>query len=77
MFTGCKWKKVDLETGKDIESGSISLEGKATRLIGPGINNAVISRLRKGEHIEYNVESLNLKMILTPYKSAMASRLKP
>lgn len=64
------WEHFDLTTDKQIKKGSQYLGGNTNRLQGPGVNNALINRLKKGESITLEFPELNLKAVFTPRGSA-------
>lgn len=70
VFDRCEWEQFDLATGKSIKKGTQSLTVSSSRLTGPGVNNSLISRLKKGETVELTFPELNLKSVFKPVKSA-------
>lgn len=70
MFDRVDWEHFDLTTGLSIKKGTQYLNVKTVKLQGPGVNGNLIARLKKGEEITLTFESLNLKAVFIPKKSA-------
>jgi hypothetical protein len=64
------WEHIALDTGLRIKGGTQYINAKTSRLQGPGVNNELISRLKKGEEVTLNFPALNLKAVFKPRKSA-------
>lgn len=70
MFDRVDWEHFNLETGLSIKKGTQYLKSNTSRLQGPGVNNELISRLKKGEEITIEFPALNLKAVFIPRKSS-------
>jgi len=72
MFDRVDWKHFNLETGELLKEGSqfIGKGANTSRLQGPGVNGALIARLKKGEEIEMEFPALNIKAVFKPKKSS-------
>lgn len=60
------WEFFDLETGVLLKEGTQSLNVPSNRLTGPGVNNDLIAKLRKGRTVELEFPSINLRVVYTP-----------
>ena len=68
VYDQVEWVHYELDTGKKKDGGHRFLNTKG--LAGPGVNNSLISRLKKGEYVEMEFPELNLRATFTPKASA-------
>jgi hypothetical protein len=70
IFDRVEWEHFNLDDGKSVSKGVRSLTTGTKYLSGPGVNNNLISRLKKGEYVEMEFPALNLRATFTPKESA-------
>ncbi len=66
MYSFVDWQHFNLKTGALLREGSQSLLVPSGRIVGPGVNNHLICRLKKGETVTLEMYKLNLKAVFTP-----------
>lgn len=68
VYSSVHWAQYELETGKLIQEGTQDLSVKANRIRGPGVNNALIYRLKKGETVSIDIPAMGMKAVFTPQR---------
>lgn len=69
-FDRVKFEQFRISSGEKYNEGTCSLTVNTRRLIGPGVNNALICRLKKGEKVEMEFPELDCRSVFTPMQSA-------
>lgn len=61
-----KWTLTDIKLGKVLQSSIAPLGNKTSKLVGPGVNNHLICRLKKGETVEFDNVHIGIRAKYEP-----------